>query len=378
MWAAIKPWGNQFRPAWDCLINCIPYQRGHLPSISLKQSPVKYSGHHVCYRRRSSRRILSVPKPWTIFFWMLGGDGAGPSSRQGVTAHFTNTTKGYTHWYQWYLLPTNLSRFEARKNNIQVKVRKTTQLYCQESLQERKTETDTDGLSGSTLCASWLLVNVCVRCSVSFSCAAAILCSEPVPFRTFIKDPPVLCRGFIDRIIMELISISLQEKVTLIMFTVPSKIYQSREDRRQRETGLESMKPQSRQRLTTRGSFRKLVCSFLMESQSVPQNINVWLATGSDSSQKLGENKAARLFLMRHRGQRLFRSLGQQTCQLLMMLCLNKFQLECKTKAIFQSFTFNRLDSRDWAIIQLCWLQYHSNSCWDHCDETPQELPFIM
>lgn len=59
--------------------------------------------------------------------------------------------------------------------------------------------------------------------------------------------------------------------------------------------------------------LRMLVCSFLMEPQSVPQHINVWLATGSDSSQKLGENKAARLFLMRHRGQRLFRSLGQQT-----------------------------------------------------------------
>lgn len=72
MWATIKPWGNQFRPACDCLINCIPYQRGHLPSISLKQSPIKYSGHHVCYMR-SSRRILSVPKPWTIFFFFFFG-----------------------------------------------------------------------------------------------------------------------------------------------------------------------------------------------------------------------------------------------------------------------------------------------------------------
>lgn len=63
-------------------------------------------------------------------------------------------------------------------------------------------------------------------------------------------------------IITEMISISLQEKVTLIMFTVPSKIYQSREDRRQRETGLESMKPQSRQRLTTRGSSESLFVHF--------------------------------------------------------------------------------------------------------------------
>lgn len=34
--------------------------------------------------------------------------------------------------------------------------------------------------------------------------------------------------------------------------------------------------------------LRKLVCSFLMEPQSVPQHINAWLATGCDSSQKLG------------------------------------------------------------------------------------------
>lgn len=132
---------------------------------------------------------------------------------------------------------------KQEKNNIQVKVRKTTQLYCRDPLQERETETDPDRLSG--------------------------------PFRTFIKDPPVLCRGFIDRIRTEPISISLQEKVKLIIFTVPSKIYQSREDRRQEGDRTGECEASEQTKTNHQRILRKLVCSFLMEPQSVPQHINV-------------------------------------------------------------------------------------------------------
>lgn len=149
----------------------------------------------MCVIRGAAGEHCLFPNPGLFFFFFLD---AGWRRSRAVVSSGSNSSFYKYHQRSHPSVPTafvtnkSIKIWSKKKIIFKRKLGRqrnsTVKTPCRRG-RRRQTQTDFQG-------QPWLLVNVCVRCSVSFSHAAAILCSKSVPFRTFIKDPPVLCRGF--------------------------------------------------------------------------------------------------------------------------------------------------------------------------------------
>lgn len=177
--------------------------------------------------------------------------------------------------------------------------------YALDYFFQRSEKSEYDRLSESTPYAFWFLMNVSVQCGMSFSYAARCSNAELQVsdlLLTLIMDPPVLCRGFIYVIIIELMwavcvildwdrfnSPVRESQTNYFQSSIQDLPNMGKHDVKGDSSGACETSEQAE---TNHQRILRNICSFLLEPQFVPQHVNVWLSTGSDSFQKLWENKA--------------------------------------------------------------------------------------